>query len=201
MKYVSIDIETTGLEPGFHQVIEFGAAIEDTENLIPICKLPTFRALIKHNEYTISPFCLRLHKDLLDELTGFQKNNPGGWEDYYKEINTYVCMDSALPYLFTGWLKKNGIDPTQKVVVAGKNFNKFDLPHIKPILKSSVKFHRRVMDPTTLFTLPTDQEPPNLGECARRAGLEFTGNGYHSAVGDAIMVIELLRAGWNKLEN
>lgn len=36
MKYVSIDIETTGLNPEVHQVIELAAVLEDTENLRPI---------------------------------------------------------------------------------------------------------------------------------------------------------------------
>ena len=57
------------------------------------------------------------------------------------------------------------------------------------------------MDPTTLFTKPTDKKPPNLDECAKRAGIEFKMNGYHSAVSDALMVVELLRAGWKRLEN
>jgi DNA polymerase III epsilon subunit-like protein len=200
MKYVSIDIETTGLKPGFHQMIEFGAVMEDTENPLPICQLPKFRALIKHNEYTISPFCIGLHKDLLDELTFKQRKNPLAW--YTKlEDETHLCMQGALTNLFSHWLRENGIDTAvTKVVVAGKNFQGFDLKFIEPVFMSKIQFHRRVLDPTVLFTLPTDKEPPNLGKCAERAGLEFTGDGYHTAVSDAIMVIELLRAGWKRID-
>lgn len=200
MKYVSIDIETTGLDPSYHQMIEFGAAIEDTEKQLSTCELPKFRALIKHDDYVINPYCLRLHAKLLDELTLKQKDNPAAWYIWYEEDKTYVCRPDALTFLFKQWLTNNGISPDTKVIVAGKNFNKFDINFIDPIFKSQIKFHRRVLDPVVLFTQPTDQEPPNLSECAKRAGVEFTGSGYHTAVSDAVMVIELLRKGWSLKE-
>jgi DNA polymerase III epsilon subunit-like protein len=63
-------------------------------------------------------------------------------------------------------------------------------------MTAKVPFHHRTLDPVTLFTRPCDKELPNLSECAKRAGIDFKGTGYHTAVSDAVMVIELLRAGW-----
>jgi len=197
MKYVSIDIETTGLDPLDHQVIEFGAVIEDTENPLQICGLPSFRALIKHDRIDISPFCLKMHMDtgLLEELTKRQKERPKTWHDFID--GTHICQPSALTPIFKRFLKSNGIDPDLRVIVAGKNFNGFDRLFLDR-LPLAINYHHRVLDPMPLFVRPGDKEPPNLAECAKRAGVEFKGTGYHTAVSDAIMVVELLRKGWNK---
>ena len=42
MKYISIDIETTGLDPENCQILSIGAVIEDTLNQLPFEELPTF---------------------------------------------------------------------------------------------------------------------------------------------------------------
>ena len=42
MKYVSIDIETTGLHEDECDIIEFGAVIDDLRVMAPISKLPVF---------------------------------------------------------------------------------------------------------------------------------------------------------------
>ena len=52
MKYVSIDIETTGLDPETCQTIQIGAGIEDTNNPLPIEDLPRFKCLVEHPQYT-----------------------------------------------------------------------------------------------------------------------------------------------------
>ncbi len=49
MKYLSIDIETTGLDPLKDQLLSFGAIIEDTENPLPFDEIPKFHAAIKRN--------------------------------------------------------------------------------------------------------------------------------------------------------
>ena len=35
MRYISIDLETTGLDSENNQIIEFGAVLEDTNNILP----------------------------------------------------------------------------------------------------------------------------------------------------------------------
>jgi len=190
MKYVSIDIETTGLDPKKHQIIEFAAVIEDTVDIKPISELPRIRMLVVHNDY-VSPYCLGLHKDLFQKLS---KVKVYSWNRIAPD--EYTCVPNCLMGLFSEWLRTNKFDISKnKVLVAGKNFNGFDAKFLNLLVKR-IKFHHRALDPTTLFTLPTDKEPPSLALCAERAGLEFKGDGYHSALSDAIMVIELLRKGW-----
>ena len=51
MIYVSIDIETTGVDPKIHDIVEFGAVIDDLANPQPLDKLPRFHALFKKDNY------------------------------------------------------------------------------------------------------------------------------------------------------
>jgi oligoribonuclease len=193
MKYVSIDIETTGLHPEKHQMIEFGAVIEDTENPLPIKELPRLRILVVHDNYVSNPYCIKLHSKLFEELGKYTKVSLAQRID----CSTWVIRGARpidLGRRFRLWLINNGIDVEKKVIVAGKNFNGFDAKFLKRYIRTT-KIHHRVLDPMPLFVRPTDTEPPNLSECAKRAGIDFKGTGYHTAVSDAIMVVELLRAG------
>ena len=53
MKYVSIDIETTGLNPKTDNVLEVAAIIDDTERPeVPIGELPTLHLLTPEDNVT-----------------------------------------------------------------------------------------------------------------------------------------------------
>lgn len=63
MPYVSIDIETTGLDPDTCQILEFGAIIDDWKT--PINKLPVFRRVLLYEKVSGSPFAMALNASLL----------------------------------------------------------------------------------------------------------------------------------------
>jgi hypothetical protein len=193
MKYLSIDIETTGLEPERNQMIEFGCVIEDTLHPeIPVQNLPSFRALIPRKTYVISPFCLGMHTRLLDELRGQIPQDDGCYYiiDIIKDPSTtYVCAPDALESVFQAWLWKQ-LPDVKKYVVAGKNFWGFDNKFLN---FKKIKFHHRTLDPVMLYIKPEDEVPPSLVTCCERAGIEL--KDYHTAVGDASTVIELIRCG------
>ncbi len=68
MKYVSIDIETTGTDEKIHQIIEFAAIIEDSENQLNFDEIPKFRRIVLNPEkkYVFSSYASNLNKDLID---------------------------------------------------------------------------------------------------------------------------------------
>jgi oligoribonuclease len=72
MKYISIDLETTGLEKDRYQILSFGAIIEDTENKLPFSEIPKFHAAILHNELTGSPFALNMNKKIIEAIVHYQ---------------------------------------------------------------------------------------------------------------------------------
>ena len=73
MKYVSIDIETTGINREKCQVLSIGAVIEDTNNPRPIEELPKFHAAIVGREGLYGePFALNMNKSLIENIVRYQ---------------------------------------------------------------------------------------------------------------------------------
>jgi hypothetical protein len=68
MKYVSIDIETSGLDAEKNQVLSIGAIIEDTEKKLPFLEIPRFNAIILHREIVGSPRALGMNKSIIETM-------------------------------------------------------------------------------------------------------------------------------------
>lgn len=185
MKYVSIDIETLGLNPHTCDVIEFGAVIDDFKT--PIEKLPTFHCYLTKpgNIYKGEVYAMYMH------------SKTGIFERIAKrEEGFYYIPDDLLDGLFADWLycEEEAFKEDEKIVVAGKNFSAFDLPFLKMLgFGTKTRLHHRTLDPGSMWFDPlTDETPPGLEECLKRAGIEKTVE--HTAVEDAIDVIKCIRA-------
>jgi len=189
MIYVSIDIETTGLDPKVHDIVEFGAVIDNLSNPLPIDKLPTYQAIFgkENGNYTATPYCMSLHKRIWDALLKNEGN---------------IMEITDLMYSFSNFLSRNGLPFDEKkqrydVTVAGKNFGSFDWPFLKEKIPAGkawagVHFRHRYIDPAILYFDPkVDTEMPNMELCLGRAGIkeEVT----HGAVPDALQVVKLIR--------
>ena len=195
MKYVSIDLETTGLNPLTCQILEFGAVVDDLDNLKPLEELPKFHAYVLPSSAEVSmanlarqevvymgePFALQMNAGILAKIAN-RKNN---------REDLFLCEDE-LASEFNRFLKKNGL--TEKVLAAGKNYGTFDKRFLDAIPEwSNIKFHHRVLDPMMLFMRKSDQEPPRLSTCLERAGLNPVIT--HNALEDALQVVQLIRKG------
>ena len=174
-KYVSIDIETTGLNPDKHQILEFGAVIDDGS---PIDECPTFRYIVKHDQICGDPYALAMNQELLYEMA-----NPGttmfGIENLFTQFNA--------------WLHVQGL--TEKIVVAGKNYANFDLRFLEKLVGwNTIEFDHRIIDVGNLYWRPSEDGAylPPMGKCLKRAGLDPTVT--HHAIDDAKQVIQLIRA-------
>jgi DNA polymerase III epsilon subunit-like protein len=74
MKFISIDTETTGLNPETCQLLSFGAIIEDTEKKLPFDQIPKFHCAILRGERDILQgelFALNMNKDLIESITQY----------------------------------------------------------------------------------------------------------------------------------
>lgn len=186
MIYVAIDIETTGLNPKVHDIIEFAAVLDDLRNPRPLDELPKFHAYLKKDNYIGDAYALSMHPEIFKRIA---KPGEGDRVVYYNEL--------AAP--FQNWLSKHGHPFDEKkgkylVNVAGKNAAGFDLPFLNEKVKEwhDVQFRHRVIDPAILFFDPAhDDSLPDSKTCLERAGL--TGDVKHTALEDALMVVELLR--------
>lgn len=189
MKYVSIDIETTGLDPETCQIIEFAAVIEDTSRPdVPVEKLPHFKCLVFHEKVVGEHYAIHL--------------NAGKILDSF--LDSSACTPEDVLIKFRGFLMKNGFESDRegifvKFTAAGKNFSSFDLQFLKrlPYWDLRLKAKSRVLDPTSLYFDPeTDEELPSLETCKQRAGLE--GAVKHDALEDARDVIRVIRKYYHK---
>lgn len=68
MKYVSIDLEMSGLDSEKHQILSFGAIIEDTENKLPFNLIPKFYGVILHREIVGSPRAIGMNWSLIGNI-------------------------------------------------------------------------------------------------------------------------------------
>jgi len=184
MKYVSIDIETTGLDPENCQILEFGAIIEDSTNLLNYYKIPKFHRYLKHTFISGSEYALNLNAKIIETIQNGQANN--------------IIKPDELTTQFANWLFFNGFDPNDNgeitITVAGKNFARFDYRFIEklPYWNNLIKIRHRIIDPSLYYiNWKQDTVPPSLDQCLERAG--FNKKVQHLAIEDAWNVVELLR--------
>jgi hypothetical protein len=200
MKYVSIDIETTGLDPETCQILQVGAVIEDTQNILALDQLPRFNCIVEHQSYAGSPYALWLNSNLLKILGDMESLKKDERLDYRKSHN--ILPVGTVATSFNMWLAAHGFAQSDTgaitINVAGKNFASFDKNFLVklPTWTSKIQMRQRIMDPAILFmNWQQDGSLPNLNKCIERAGL--TGEVSHDAVDDAIDVVRVIRAATN----
>jgi DNA polymerase III epsilon subunit-like protein len=186
MRYVSIDIETTGLDPERCQILEIGAVIDDLADPKPLEELPRWVCTIGHQEIQGEPYALAMNAAILTRI--FLMESPG-----------VFLHPNSVAKEFRAWLREHGYilhDTTGQVsiVAAGKNFAAFDRRFLNrlPNWRQKIRVHHRCLDPVTLYTRPNDDVPPDTAECLRRAGIDAPVT--HNALDDALLVVRLLRA-------
>lgn len=200
MKYISIDIETTGLNPEKCQILSIGAVIEDTLNILPFEEIPKFHAIIPHYQIIGEPFALNMNKGIIENI-GKYHNMPLEEKIRFEvAINTEFHEEDKIAYALASFLIKNGysggftLGTPITLQVAGKNFATFDKLFLEklPKWKQYFKIKQRILDPGILFVdWLKDDGLPNLDACKKRANLE--GIVSHDALNDAMDVVEVLR--------
>jgi len=193
MIYVAIDLETSGLYPGIHQILEFGAVLEDM--ITPVDQLPIFHkyVLSAKGSYNCQPTAIIMNIDIMKKINEYNWKIP---ENDPEQPHPFV-RDDLLVGEFLKWLKSYGIIENEEapgyINVGGKNFMGFDYPFIKALqYGNKIKIRRRIIDPAPLYFDPAvDADLPDLQTCLDRAGITKTV--LHTAVEDSIDVIKLFR--------
>lgn len=223
MKYLSIDIETSGLDREQHKVLSIGAVYEDTEKILPFSEIPKFHAAILQREIVGSPYAIDLNRDLISYISRYQDakgpdakkriEEESGMKFYYEEevvqaffhflcdcgeVNPlsepYVTLDNGKIYpMLSSKMKPVSIN------CAGKNFGTFDKLFLEklPRWQQAIRIRQRIIDPSILFVdWSNDAEIPSLSKCKERAGFDKIVT--HNALEDAWDVVELLRKSYKK---
>lgn len=219
MKYVSIDIETSGLDHEKHKTLSIGAIIEDTEKKLPYEECPKFNAVILQNEITGSPRALTMNKGLIAMIGEYLEGDDDVRFNMDTILNYSFYKEDEVVKEFYYFLDKNGLGHgltnsggyaeivdgiTRPIInggtkpitlnVAGKNFGTFDKLFLQqlPWWQKLIRTRQRVLDPAILMVdWKNDTSLPNLTQCKERAGVN--GIVTHNALEDAWDVIEVLR--------
>lgn len=214
MIYVSIDIETTGLDPLSNNVLSIGAIIEDTTKKLPYDECPKFNAIVLNKQLQGSPRAITMNKEIIsligEYLEGKEEvreilNSNSGYkfyeeEEVVKEFYKFLWSNgySSLypPYTLTS-NSTPIIDGKTKPItlnVAGKNFGTFDKLFLQelPWWQKLIRTRQRVLDPAILCVdWNNDTSLPSLTQCKERTNVE--GIVTHNALEDAWDVIQVLR--------
>lgn len=191
MKYLSLDLETTCLQPAPEHILQVSMVVEDTElKGIPVKELPHFTCFVKHDRIVGEAYALGMNGWILDIISGRNKT-PQEYPIYSAApidvfANPY-WVDEAMAFMDQHF-------GTTKITVAGKNVAGFDIPFLPQAIRS--RFRHKVLDPGTLFVeWDSDNQAPNFEECKKRA--DQAGPIAHDAREDAMDVIKLLRFFYN----
>jgi DNA polymerase III epsilon subunit-like protein len=144
MKYVSIDIETTGLNPKTCQILEFAAVADGKE---------PFHYYIKHDYLSGDPYALQLNASILV--------SPEPW----------IPQDQLLP-LFVHWLDSENSKVVAAGKNFGSfdlNFLLADNPEWGKLFN-----HAYLDPGPLYYDPTIDTKVPNLTTCLERAGLHST---------------------------
>lgn len=177
--YVSIDIETTGVDLDRSHVLQIAAVYDNGKD---IEELPKFDQKIHWKEIGyLNPWSFKNNILLLDECLD-------------ENSNKETCSISEAQVRFDKWL--SDVQPEGKLTAAGKNIGTFDFP----ILKNNVngfrlgRFLHRFLDPGCMFTHYFDHIP-NLSEINKVTGRMPVS---HDALDDALDVVYAIRYHWNR---
>jgi oligoribonuclease len=219
MIYVSIDIETSGLDHEKHKVLSIGAIIEDTEKKLPYEECPKFNAIVLQNEITGSPRAITMNKGIIAMIGEYLEGTNEVRLNMDNILNYSFYKEDEVVKEFYCFLDKNGlghgltnsggygevIDGVHRPMingatkpitlnVAGKNFGTFDKLFLQelPWWQKLIRTRQRVLDPAILMVdWKNDKSLPNLTQCKERAGIN--GIVTHDALEDAWDVIEVMR--------
>lgn len=168
---VAIDIETSGLDPSKHQILEFGAIHYATGKEFRRIILPV------DGEIVGDAYALGMNAALLCEIKGEMDNFRATGR---KSVDKIIHIE-FLRGQFVSWLKEFELD-ISSITVLGKNFGVFDYQ----FLKKHGHWPYRHLDLGSLF-FKIDGDKIRIPGLKEISGFEAP----HNAIGDCKLCLEL----------
>jgi oligoribonuclease len=191
MRYIAIDIKTTGLDPERHQILEIAAVADDLNGEM---SPNTFHCFVLHDEIVGSHRAICMNAEIIREIDSMR-------DDYWRIHQESTERGLIPPLLFPGdvasqfryWLRKHGVGHEQPVTFAGKNVAGSVLPFLRkfPNWCNFIPSYHCMIDPAVYYLRLDDKVVPDLKTCLHRAGLSVTRE--HRALDDARAVVDLVR--------
>lgn len=181
--YLSLDLETTGLNLDRSMILEIGAVFDD--GVSPIEELKTFRSAIYYENFDYSePYAMNMNAKLIEEISKMRDT------DTYTKSRDHVFHD------FTSWLRDvMNAHKIKRIQVAGKNVAGFDIPILRNnIARSNAedftnKFSHRTIDVGSLY-YDVFGKNESLSEINKLTGRNQVA---HTAIEDCLDVVHAIR--------
>ena len=183
MKFMSVDLETTGLKAGIHSIIEFGAVYSDFGNTF---EPKSFYGWVYPEGMIWSQYCLNMHSKWIETV-----NRRVREKTLHQYPIIYLGFD-ALVEAFKDWFATLKIDG--KITAAGKNFANFDLKFLEAQLFPQL-FRHRILDPGVFYWRKGDTVLCDFATCKERAiqeGCVISPKVEHNALDDAMDIVKLI---------
>jgi DNA polymerase III epsilon subunit-like protein len=151
MKMLSLDVETTGLNPKVHGIIQIGAVLFDSHAPVGTVEKSIEMNLMFDN-LVWSTFCLNMHKDWIAR--------------WHLDAAGLYRRDQAISWMFQ-YLSVG----QRHLTIAAKNPN-FDVLFLQALPDPKMCLSDRIIythDPYHYYVLPEDKYPPSLKNCKTRA--------------------------------
>jgi len=212
-KFLSIDVESTGLDPINSELLELGIVIFDSAIKFEQKASNSLRVVFCKEQIQGNIFAINMNIDLLNEINKYNSVFKKGEHDGYMVVTTPTLTTiyvNVAPVTdsdnFFSFITRTAMSHTCDMIkdflinagvegkynIAGKNYSNFDKGFICKydqledlIVKNS---RHRVLDIGSMYVQADDEVIPNLSECLKRAGLPAEVP--HTAVDDAILVVK-----------
>lgn len=193
MKYVSLDIETTGINPKTDQILMVSMVLEDTDvKPLPLVEnLPHLTFFVKHPRYEGNATALNMNAWILEEVS-----SP---PDKRKNPDIPIIPIQNVEAEMVGWLLgRFGGEMHGKIPVAGKNAAGFDLQFFPDQLQRW--FHYSVIDAGSVLIDWSEPRVKSLATLVKEYASEQSSFKFnaHNAHHDAMVVISCLRTSYPK---
>jgi hypothetical protein len=175
--YLSVDIETTGLDKQKSNILQLAAVWDDGG---PLEQLKTFDVLIDNGPITYGePYALALNAWIFEILGGMKPCPPE-----HKVLPIQKAREQFLEFVYSI------LGENKFIYVAGKNAARFDLPILENNHFSTVFFSHVVIDPGLMY-FEQFGFPPGMNKINSYLGAKQVS---HKALEDCFDVVRAVRS-------
>jgi hypothetical protein len=123
MKFVVIDVETTGLNHLENEILSIGAVVEDTNEKPSFKDIPKFHAAILHREVKGSLFALNMNRDLIAKIVQYESAKSDAEKSYLSDVHgmKFLKKDNVVEEFFY-WLYDAGISQNWNFETDGREY-------------------------------------------------------------------------------
>lgn len=196
--YVSLNIETTGIDPDTCDVLSLAAVLDTGEGTVDDLPFIHMRLLHEKVQGDVETFSWESHRALLKDIhegerTPAEYPIDAQWDGNVRPTSMVKTFHWWLAEHHPEWDSSGLVPQMTPITLAGKNVRGFDVSFLDAHFgfSEATPIHHRAIDLGSVYWTP-EGGVPSTKECAERAGLDYEYR--HDALYNARFVVRALRA-------